>query len=141
MGLDERFGDSEPESGPPARAERDETIEDRVTVGHGNAGPGVGDRHDHFVTAALSAIQRFAASDLFTFDTGDIIHALSGLGVYRADVRSALLTATSCTPYAAVNGSVLVVGGVDLDGEALRVVVIVRAADLFIVRLDRERTY
>jgi hypothetical protein len=86
--------------------------------------------------AMLATIQQLAAADLFTFVTGDIIHALSGLGVFRDDVRESLLSATSCVAYAVPEGSWLVEGGVTSCNDSLRIVVIVQD-DMLIVSVGR----
>jgi hypothetical protein len=87
-------------------------------------------------TNLLATIQRLGHADRFTYETGDIIHALAGPGLVREDLRSALAHATTCVPYAPVDGTWLVSGGHDTDGTPLRIVVRVFDASLAIVTFD-----
>lgn len=87
--------------------------------------------------AALATIQTLAAAGSVSFVVGDIIHFLSGLGSFD-DVLCALASATSCETYSADASAWLVLGGVDLQGEGLRVVVRIEEGVL-VIAVDRER--
>ena len=77
--------------------------------------------------AALAEIKRLEKAGALRYDWNHAIPRMEERGATRADVRHALASSTDCRLGTGSNdGHFEVMGGVDLDGESLNVVVEIR---------------